>query len=146
MDFLQKINQDLVTAMKEKKSERASLFRSLKAALKYAQIALKVNKLSEADVIKVLTREAKKRKESIAAFKEGHRDDLVAKEQTELDVIETYLPKQLLEEEIQPVISKILSSFSQKPAFGQLMGKVMVELKGKADGALIQKLVKKTLE
>jgi hypothetical protein len=99
------------------------------------------------DEVSVLMSAAKKRKESIESFLQGGRQDLVDQEKKELEIIQEYLPKQLTAEEVAGVITAVIASTGATAAsdFGRVMPLVMKELKGKADGRLIQELVKKSL-
>ena len=99
------------------------------------------------DEIAVLNSASKKRKESIEIYRKVGREDLAGQEEKELAIIQEYLPKQLSEEEVEGFIKKVITetSASSQKDFGKVMPLVMKELKGKADGRLIQELVKKHL-
>jgi hypothetical protein len=99
------------------------------------------------DEIAVLISASKKRKESIEIYRKVGREDLAGQEEKELAIIQEYLPKQLSEEEVEEFIKKVITetSASSQNDFGKVMPLVMKELKGKADGRLIQELVKKHL-
>lgn len=151
MSTYQTILNDLTTAMKEKDQVKLTTLRSLKAKLLETEIAERKGgeaSLSEDQVIAVLMKAAKQRKESIDQFEQANRTDLVAKEQAELEVIEHYLPKMMSEEELTPVIQDIITQTgaSSIKEMGKVMGMAMGKLKGKADGNLINKVVKSLLE
>jgi len=103
--------------------------------------------LSDEEIISVLSSEVKKRNDAIALYKQGNRPELVEKEQKEIDIIKKYLPAQLSEEEIKELVAKAIASVGAKDM--KDMGKVMAELgsktKGKADGAVVSKIVKELL-
>lgn len=143
--FLQ-VNQDLKTALKQKEPTLETL-RMISAAFNYEKIALKKDELTDEECLKILNSEAKKRKDAMAAFKKGGRDELAVKEEQELAMIEKYLPQQLSEQDLTKIIKKIIKENPVNPDnpgqdFGPLMGKVMSEVKGQADGNLVQKILK----
>ncbi len=140
MSILQQIDTDFQQARKDQNQDALSTLRLILAALKYERIKKMVD-LTEDDVIKILKTETKKRKESIVEYEKGNRQDLVAKEQTEIKIIDKYLPAQLSEDEIKVKVRAILSSLEDKDNAGKVMGKVMAEMKGQADGTLVRKIV-----
>ena len=147
MSILVKLTEDMKKAMKEGDKIRLSTIRLLLAQLKDTKIA-KGDILSEEEEIAVLTSAAKKRKESIKAYAEGGREDLVERESKELEIISSYLPEQLSEKEIASKISQIIEktgAVSLKD-LGAVMREAMQEFKGRADGKLVQQLVRKKLE
>ncbi len=106
-----------------------------------------LSRLNDNEVLEVLMREAKKRKESIGIFNSGGRHDLELKEREELDILEKYLPKQLSELEMNIEIDKILLKIDLEKTrdFGTIMGLVMAQLKGRVDGKLVGDFLKKKL-
>lgn len=102
--------------------------------------------LSDDEVIEVLSREAKKRKEAIEAYIKGNRDDLAQKETKELEIIKKYLPEQLGEEEIEKIVKAAIEKTGAKEVkdFGKVMAEAMKELKGKADASVVSEIVKKS--
>ena len=147
MSIQVKLTEDMKKAMKEGDKIRLSTIRLLLAQLKDTKIA-KGDILSEEEEIAVLTSAAKKRKESIKAYAEGGREDLVERESKELEIISSYLPEQLSEKEIESKISQIIEktgAVSLKD-LGIVMREAMQEFKGRADGKLVQQLVRKKLE
>lgn len=149
MTLKEKLNDDVKSAMKSGDRATLGVLRMVLAALGNKEIDLRAKKpdfVATDDVVAdVLRSEAKKRKDSILAFEQGGRQDLVAKEKSELAVIEKYLPKQLGREEIEPIIGSIVQKTGSKD-FGVVMKEVMKELRGKADSALISELVKEKLQ
>ena len=144
MDLQQRIDQDLKVAMKKKDTVKVSVLRLLKSALSYKQID-KDSELTEADIIAAIGKEAKKRRESIAAYLD-HRQDLVDREQQELEILESYLPASLSDREINQAIDETISSLGKTQNFGQTMGAVMAKLKGKqVDGKRVKDLVSEKL-
>ncbi|MEX0933883.1 MAG: GatB/YqeY domain-containing protein [Candidatus Paceibacterota bacterium] len=142
----EKIKQEITEAMKARESERLSYARNLSAALTNEAIA-KGKKpdtlLSDDEALVVVQRMAKQRKESIAQFKEGGRDDLVGHEEAELTYLETFLPQMMGKDEILPVAEakKAELGVEDKTQMGKLIGAVMAELKGKADGTDVKEVV-----
>jgi uncharacterized protein YqeY len=144
--LLQTIQDDLKSALKGGDKARTGALRFLISQIQYARIE-KQDDLSDDDVLIVLGKQAKSRKESIEAFEKGGRSDLVTKEQAELAVIERYLPEQLSQEEIQSVLTAIVQEegLSGMADFGKLMKAAMERLRGKADGGRVSSLAKETL-
>ncbi len=142
--MLQKLESDLISAMKSKDVVRVGTIRLLISEFKNAQIDLRAKgeELTTDICLKILNREAKKRKESIDLFAKSGRTDLVDSETAELEIIEEYLPKQMSEDELEIIVKGIVSELSDKN-FGNAMKAVMEKVKGQADGKIISDLVKK---
>lgn len=146
MPLEQKLKEDLKNAMKAGDSARVGVFRMLNSALQNRRIEKgKDAVLSDEEVMEVLRREQKKRKESIEAFEKGGRPELAENEKSELAIIEVYLPKQMSREETVAAVEKILAGVADKSNAGLVMKAVMQELKGKAEGKLISEIVKEKL-
>lgn len=150
MAIKDQIMADLKQAMKDKDQDRLRVLRSLKANLLDREISERKEgeaSLSNEQTIEVLMKAAKQRKESIEQFEEGGRDDLVDSEKEELEIINEYLPEMLSEDEIREVArEKIEQMGAENMAdMGKVMGAVMQELKGKAEGSLVSKVVKEEL-
>lgn len=106
----------------------------------------KQSRLTDEEVIEVIASEVKKRKEAIEQFKAGGRDELAQKEKSEMDILLTYLPEQMSEEEIRSEIKKTITEFSAVAKdTGKVIGAVMAKLKGRADGSMVSKIVKELL-
>ena len=141
---------DLKQAMKNKDQQRLNVLRSLKAKLLEREISERKDgeaSLSDEQTIEVLMKAAKQRKESIEQFEKGGRDDLVASEKAELEIITSYLPEMLSEEEVREVAQKKIEALDAENMsdMGRVMGAMMQELKGKAEGSLVSKIVKEEL-
>ena len=148
MTLREQINQDLVTAVKAKDAARVSTLRFLISAIKYKEVDKKAE-LTDAEIVEVLGKQVKTHKESIESFTKGNRPDLVAKEESELALLESYLPAQMSEEEVKAVVTKKLGeliSNGQTADFGTLMKSSMLELKGKADGTVVKRIVEEVLK
>tara|TARA_Y200000002_G_scaffold370043_2_gene364932 strand:+ start:6894 stop:7352 length:459 start_codon:yes stop_codon:yes gene_type:complete len=151
MNVKETILADLITAMKAKDSTRLQVLRSLKAKLLEKEIEQRSGgkaELSNEDALAVLTKAAKQRKESIVQYTAGNRLDLVEVEKIELEIIESYLPAPMSEDEIIELIDNQINKVGAADIqdIGKVMGPIMGQLKGKADGSLVNKLVKQRLE
>ena len=142
----EKIQSDLVAAMKGQDQARTAVLRLLKSALKNEQIKVQ-RELSADDELKVLQREAKQRRDSIEAYKQGDRLDLAELEQAELDLIMQYLPQPLSEAELKVVIDQVIAQTGAQglSQMGQVIGQVMSMVSGKADGGMVSQLVRSRL-
>ena len=143
MSLKETLNNDIKTAMKAKDKETLAVLRMIKTAVQAAEIDKK-EELNAEEELTILAREAKQRRESLAEFVKAGRDELVAKTEAEIEIVERYLPKQLSVEEVKEVITTVaekIGATTQKE-IGKLMGAVMQELKGKADGNVIKEQVK----
>ena len=143
MSLKETLNNDIKTAMKAKDKETLAVLRMIKTAVQAAEIDKK-EELNAEEELTILAREAKQRRESLVEFVKAGRDELVAKTEAEIEIVERYLPKQLSVEEVKEVIATVaekIGATTQKE-FGKLMGAVMQELKGKADGNVIKEQVK----
>ncbi|MBU4348494.1 GatB/YqeY domain-containing protein [Patescibacteria group bacterium] len=151
MNLLEKINDDLKSAMKTKDQFRLGVLRMVNSALQNEKIKKgKDSVLDEEEILKILAKEAKKRKESVSAFENGGRLELAEKEKKELAIIEEYLPEQMSREEVVILVGNVLNNISDKSSFGLVMKEVMKELKGsgragKADAKIISEIVKEKL-
>jgi uncharacterized protein len=142
----EKLNEDMKVAMKAGDKLRLSVVRMLMSELKNERIA-KGADLDEAAERRVLTSYAKKRKEAMDAARAGGREEIAQREQAELDITMSYLPRQLSDEELRAVVKKhVDASEAEGPqAFGVVMKQVMAEVGGQADGKLISSLVREML-
>lgn len=141
---------DLKQAMKDKDQDRLRVLRSLKSKLLEREISERKDgeaSLSNEQAIEVLMKAAKQRKESIEQFEKGDRQDLADGEHAELKIIESYLPEMLSEDEIRDIAQEKINELGAEDmsAMGQVMGIMMQELKGKAEGSLVSKIVKDEL-
>ena len=146
------INADLKAAMKSGDAARLGTLRMLAAAIHNREIEKHgapdgKGGLTPEDVLEVVQREAKKRKESIQLFTQGGRKDLADAEAAELSVLKAYLPEELSEDEVRKVVAAVVAAVKPQGAkdFGKVMGVAMKELKGRADASLVTALVKESL-
>lgn len=148
MSLKAQIQEDLVVAMKARDSVKVSTLRMLKSAIMAFEVSGKTKvEASEENVLDVLKREVKKRKESIHQFEEGGRHDLACAEQAELVILEAYLPEMMTEEQIADVVRGVVSGFGVVGPgdVGRVMGAAMGRLKGQADGARVKDVVQRVL-
>jgi uncharacterized protein YqeY len=146
VSLLERLNQDMKTAMKNKEKTKLSVIRMLRSEIKNEEIQ-RQHTLSDEEVIEVLMRELKKRKDSLQQFEEAGRDDLVQQLREEITVIEPYLPEQLSEEELRELVQEVVqeTGASSKADMGKVMKAIMPRVKGRADGKLVNRLVQEVL-
>lgn len=147
----EKIFSDLKEALKAGDSFRTGVLRMIIAVFKNKEIEKrgggKTPELSEEEVIEILIREVKKRKEAAEIYLKGERDDLSQKEIKEIELIKRYLPEQLSEQEIEKIVKAAIERINAKSQkdFGKAMAEAMKELKGKADAKFTSEIIKKLL-
>jgi uncharacterized protein YqeY len=141
-----KLADDLKEALRGGEKLKCSVIRLTLAAINNAEIARQA-KLEDADIYGVIAKEIRQRKESIDAFKQGKRDDLVAQEEAEMAILQGYLPQQMTKEEIIAEAQKIIGEVGAKGPGdkGKVMPKLIAQLKGRADGRLINEVVTELL-
>lgn len=144
--ILEKIQKDLKEALKARDNLRVSTLRFLLAALHNRKIEKQAD-LVEEDVSAVIRQQVKQHRESITAYQQGKRDDLAAKEQSELDILNTYLPRQMSGEELEKIVKETVIALDAAGLvdFGKVMGAVMGKVKGLADGNQVAVTVKSQL-
>ncbi|KWW21685.1 MULTISPECIES: GatB/YqeY domain-containing protein [Bacillaceae] len=142
MSLLERLNNDMKQAMKNKEKDKLSVIRMLKASIQNEALKLRQD-LTDNEELTVLSRELKQRKDSLQEFENAGRSDLVDKVRTELVYVEAYMPEQLSEEEISDIVQQTIEEVNatSKADMGRVMGALMPKVKGKADGSLVNKLV-----
>ena len=147
MPLQQTIQDEIKKAMLAKDAERLSTLRLLKSALGYAQIEKKTDSLSDTDVISVIQKEVKKRRDSVEQYEAGNRPELAAKERQEIAVLETFLPKPLSAEELDQLIRATIQELgaTSKKDMGSVIKAVQTKAAGRADGKTISTAVSKLL-
>lgn len=147
MSLSQKIDEDMRNAMKTGDKVRSGTLKMLKSDITYEK-ARTGEEPDDEQVLDVIKRAAKKRKEAVKEYEAAGRADLASVEAAELKIIEEYLPEQMTEEQISAALDKILAEAGEvnQKMFGRLMGIASKELKGKADGAIIKDILQKKLE
>lgn len=149
MTLKEKLAEDMKAAMKAGEKLRLETLRTLRAALMEKEIERRGSGsgVTAEDEVGVLTTAAKRRKESIEQFEKGGRSDLVEQETKELAIIQEYLPRQMSVEELTALVKGIIAEIGGSSAadFGKVMPAVMKQAKGKAEGRVVQELVRKLL-
>ena len=147
MTLPERLSADLNEAMKSGKKTRVAALRMIKAAIKNAEIA-QGKPLDDAGLVEVLSREVKQRRESIAEFKKANRQDAVDNEEAQLAFVLEYLPQQMSGEEIEGLVREVIDKIgAQGPRDkGKVMSQLMPQVKGKADGQLVNEIVTQALE
>lgn len=145
----EKITSDIKEAMKAGNREKLGVLRMLSSAISNRKIEKRAKsgkdeELTEDEVLEVVSKEAKKRRESIAVFTSGGRADLAAQEEKELGILAAYLPAQMNEADVRAAVARIVEAAPVKE-LGSVMKAVLAELKGKADAGLVSRLVKEKL-
>ena len=142
----ERIQDELKESLRQHDSVRTNVLRMLKAAIRNAEIDGQ-HELDDAAVLGVLDKAAKQRRESISAYRQGGRADLVAAEESELRIIETYLPQQMGEAEIRAAVAAVISEVGARgPSdMGRVMKPLMDRLRGQADGKVVSNIVRETL-
>ena len=148
MDMHERIYKELKDSMRSKDALKMSVLRMLMAAVKNTEIAKKVQKLEDPDVIQVVQKMIKEHKESISQFEKGNRPDLVEKERQEMDMLQKYVPAQMPETELMEIVKATVKEMGavSKADTGKVMKAVMEKVKGKADGKTVNQLVMSLLK
>ena len=145
MGLIEQLESDIAKAMRERDQVRLSVLRLLKNALKNQQIEVG-HELDAREMLAVLQKEAKKRRDSIEAYGKAGRDDLVQEESGELTEIESYLPKQMDEDEVRSVVIQVISGKTVDMAqMGQIIGQVISKCDGRADGTIVSRVVREEI-
>ena len=148
MSLREQILEDIKTAMKSKDADRLGAVRFLQAAVKNREIELRPNAISEQDILGVIKKLVKQRKDSIMEFEKAGRNDLVAKEKTELTILEQYLPQQMSEAQVVSIVTQVIQAqgATTLKQMGAVIKEVMNQTGGQADGKMISDLVKSKLQ
>ena len=146
MSLVEQLQEDMKLAMKSRDVLRLSTIRLLRSSVSYARID-KGDELTDDEVLQVLSREAKRRREAIDAADAGGRCDFADKERAELEIVNAYLPKQLEEAEIEAIAREVVGQVgaTDPKDRGKVMGPLMQRIRGKADGKLAGAVVEKLL-
>jgi len=146
MGIKERLMEDMKEALRSKDKIRLSTIRMINSLIKNAEID-KRGKLTEEEIVQLLRKYAKQRKEAIEMYEKGGRQDLVEKEKRELEIVESYLPKELSEEEIRKLVREVIEEVgaSSPKDLGKVMKVVMPKVKGRADGSLVNRIVREML-
>ncbi|KYH28578.1 MULTISPECIES: GatB/YqeY domain-containing protein [Clostridium] len=146
MSLKEKLQQDWKKAMLEKNKFKASTLSMAKAAV--LQVEKTDNRiLNDEEIIEILSKEVKRRRDAIAEFERGNRQDLVDQTNSEIEILLEYLPKQLTQDEIAEIVRQTINETGASSAkdMGKVMSAVMAKIKGRADGKLVSAIVKQNL-
>lgn len=144
----EKIMDDVKTAMKAKDQLKLNALRFLQAAIKNREIELRPNAINEEEVLGVIKKMVKQRKESIEQYKTAGRQDLVDQESAELQILENYMPTQMGREQIEKLVAEVISSSGAKSVkdMGNVMKEVIARAKGSADNKTVSEVIKSKLQ
>ncbi|MBC86585.1 MAG: glutamyl-tRNA amidotransferase [Bdellovibrionaceae bacterium] len=148
MSLREQIMSDVKTAMKAKEADRLQALRMVQSAIKNKEIEVRPNDISEKDVMDVLKKLAKQRKDSIEQYTNAGRKDLADKEEAELDIINAYLPEQMSEEKVKEVVEKVVADMGaagDMKQMGAVMKAVIDATSGAADNKVVSQLVRAKL-
>ncbi|WP_042162771.1 GatB/YqeY domain-containing protein [Paenibacillus gorillae] len=147
MNLSERLNDDMKKAMKNQDKFRLTTIRMIRASIKNLEIDLK-RPLEDTEVVDILGREVKQRKDSLQEFSKAGRDDLVTDLTAEIEIISQYLPVQLTEEEIKAIVQQTIQELgaSSKAEMGKVMGALLPKTKGRADGKLVNQYVQQFLQ
>ena len=142
-----RLTSDMKSAMREKDQVKLDTIRFVMAAIKYREIELRPEAITEDEVISVLKKLAKQRKESIEQYQAGGRQDLVDKETAELKILELYLPAQMSREQLEKIISEVMSEVKATSVkdMGTVMKAVMAKTAGSADNKMVSEIIRSKL-
>lgn len=147
MNLSDRLTDDMKQAMKSQDKFKVTTIRMIRASIKNLEIELK-RSLDDNEVLDILSREIKQRKDSLQEFDKAGRQDLVDNLAAEIEIISKYLPEQLTEEEILEIVRQTIQELgaSSKADMGKVMGALMPKTKGRADGKLVNKAVQQFLQ
>lgn len=148
MEIREKIMNDMKSAMRDKDQVKLDTIRGLQSAIKNREIEARPNPITADDVLGVIKKLVKQRKESIDQFKTANRQDLVDKESSELKVLETYLPAQMSKEQIEAIVTATIAEVGAKSIkeMGAVMKAVSAKTAGAADNKLVSEIIKAKLQ
>ncbi|SEN09215.1 GatB/YqeY domain-containing protein [Paenibacillus sp. OV219] len=147
MNLSERLNDDMKQAMKSQEKFKLTTIRMIRSSIKNQEIELK-RPLEDAEVLDILSREIKQRKDSLQEFKKAGRDDLEKGVAAEIEIISVYLPQQLTEEEIKLIVQQTIqeTGASSKADMGKVMSALLPKTKGRADGKLVNTFVQQFLQ
>jgi len=147
MSIKDMLNQDMKTALKAGEKDRLSVIRMAKSAILYAEKE-KLHELNDEEVIEVLFREVKKRKQDMEEYRRLGREDVAKSLEQEVAILSSYLPQPLTQEELEEIVRQTITEVGANGLkdMGKVMGAIMPKIKGRADGGLVNSLVKKFLQ
>ncbi|RKD34739.1 GatB/YqeY domain-containing protein [Thermohalobacter berrensis] len=147
MSLKDKLMSDLKVAMKNKDKIRKNAITMVRAAIKQKEVDER-KELTDEDIIQIISKQVKQKRDSLEDFKKGNREDLVELTEKEIEILKEYLPKQLTEEEIEELVKQTIEEVEaeSKKDMGKVMSAIMPKVRGRADGSLVNKIVQKHLQ
>ncbi len=147
MSLSEQIDGQIMDAMKKSEAARLSVMRLLKSAVKYYQVEKKLAEVNDNDFLAVVRKQIKQRQDSVEAYKQGGRDELAAREQEELKILEEFLPPSMSESDLEQLIKETIQQLgvSSRKEMGRVMKAVNEKIAGRADGKTVSQLVQKNL-
>ncbi|MFP4975594.1 GatB/YqeY domain-containing protein [Paenibacillus sp. CN-4] len=147
MNLSERLNEDMKQAMKSKDKFALSTIRMVRSTIKNLEIDLKRD-LDDSEVLDILSREIKQRKDALQEFEKAGRDELAESTRAEIEIIQKYLPEQLSEEELKVIVQQTIqeTGASSKSEMGKVMSALMPKIKGRADGKLVNQTVQQFLQ
>ena len=147
MTLKQKLQEDLKTSMKNKDTLRKSVITLIRSSIKQVEVDKRIE-LNDDDIIDIISKQLKQRNDSLEQFLDAGREDLVEETRSEIEVLKEYLPQQLSEEELNEIVKQTISEVgaTSMKDMGTIMTVIKPKTKGRADGKLINKLVKENLQ
>ena len=146
MNLRNQIQQDINKALKKKEKQKLSILRFLNAQIQNKEIEKGRKKLADEEIIKLMRKQVKELKESLSFFEKGKREDLIKKTKTEIEILKTYLPQQLSDEQLEKEVEKIIKQNPSVPHQGTLIGICIKTLADQADNQRIAQIVAKKLK
>jgi len=150
MGLKQKIFEDLKSAMKAGEAEKRDTLRMLDSMIKNTEIEKKKREegLSDEEVMDVIAKAIKQRKDAVTQYTDGGRPELAEKENKEIEILAVYMPEQMSEDKVREIVKEVItaSGAASKADIGKVMGPAMGKLKGQADGNLVKKIVEEELQ
>jgi uncharacterized protein len=146
MSLKLQLAEDLKTAMKNKDRIRKDVVILIRSSIKQVEVDERRD-CTDDDVLQIIMKQVKQRKDALEAFKQGQRDDLIEQTEAEISILSQYLPEQLTEEELAEIVKKAVEEMEAKSIkdMGKVMSHVMEQTKGKADGKTVNQLVRRQL-
>ncbi|MDF2548145.1 GatB/YqeY domain-containing protein [Anaerosolibacter sp.] len=147
MSLKEKLMDDLKIAMKEKDQLRKSVITMIRAAIKQYEVDKRVE-LDDESILDIMSKQVKQKRDAIEEFAKGNRQDLVDEAKAEIDILMEYLPQQLTEEEMKQIVSEVVKEVGATTAkdMGKVMSALMPKVKGRADGKLLNQVVRQFLQ
>lgn len=147
MTLKEQIKEDLKKALKEKDKAKVSVLRMINASIQNKEIEKKED-LKDQDIIQIISKEIKKRKEALKDFEKAEREELIEKEKKGIEILKNYLPEQMDKKEIKELVGKVIEEENAKGMqdMGKVMEKIMPKVKGKADGKMVSNIVREKLQ